>query len=248
MLIDAKTIEGLKIQATDGAIGEVDDILFDDASWTVRYFVVNTGTWFNRERVLLSPESFRGIDWDHRSVVVGLKRQQVKDSPDVSTNLPVSRFEEERLRGYYAWPTYWGDAGLGGEFGAGVMPGTVPSGLWTMRPPPVQRGEHEQLTPLPAREPVPEGNPHLRSARELRGYGIGATDGEIGHVEDVQVDDSRWTIAEIVVDTTNWWPGGNVAMSPEHVREVRWADHTLAVDLTRQQVKEAPEVAAGHHR
>ena len=37
-------------------------------------------------------------------------------------------------------------------------------------------------------------DPHLRSCRVITGYRLHATDGEIGHVEGLLVDDSTWAI------------------------------------------------------
>lgn len=248
MLIDAKTLEGFKIHATDGDVGEVHDVLFDDAQWTVRYFVVSTGSWFNRERVLLSPECVTSIDVDGRGLGVSLRRQQVKDSPDVTSDLPVSRQEEERLRSYYAWPVYWGGAGLGDTMGGAISPAVAPVAPPLM----VTRQINEDLpadeagAPPAAHESESSGDPHLRSVRELRDYGIGARDGEIGHVEDLLIDASEWTVHQLVVDTKNWWPGRKVVVSPDHIHEARWSDRTVSVDLTRDQVKNAPEFATEH--
>ena len=47
----------------------------------------------------------------------------------------------------------------------------------------------------------------LRSTREVIGYYIEATDGDIGHVEDFLIDDENWATRYMVVDTVNWWPG-----------------------------------------
>lgn len=244
MLIDARTIEGFKIQATDGPIGEVHDIWFDDAAWTVRYFVVNTGTWFNREQVLLSPESVTDIDWADRSLAVALKRQQVKDSPDVGSIQTVSRQEEERLRQYYAWPVYWSATGLGDGLGGPVSPVGLPdAALWATRP---INAPGDEATSAAADESKPAGDPHLRSVREVRNYDISAIDGEIGHVEDLVVDDEHWTINQLVVDTKNWWPGRKVTVSPDHIREVRWADGKVTVGLTRTKIKRAPEPVLEH--
>jgi hypothetical protein len=46
-------------------------------------------------------------------------------------------------------------------------------------------------------------NTHLRSAREVMGYYIEATDGDIGHVEDFILDDETWEIRYMVIDTKN---------------------------------------------
>ena len=85
---------------------------------------------------------------------------------------------------------------------------------------------------------------HLRSTQEVTGYYIGATDGEIGHVEDFIIDDESWSIRYIVVDTRNWWPGKKVLASPEWIEKVSWADSTVYVELTRAAIKSAPEYDA----
>jgi hypothetical protein len=43
---------------------------------------------------------------------------------------------------------------------------------------------------------------------------IGATDGEIGHVEDFLLDDESRAFRYLVVDTRNWWPGNKVLVAP----------------------------------
>ena len=44
MLRNVKDLRGFAIHATDGMIGEVDDLYFDDEDWAIRYLVVDTGT------------------------------------------------------------------------------------------------------------------------------------------------------------------------------------------------------------
>ena len=46
--------EQLTAHATNGELGSVDDFLFDDARWTIRYVVVSTVSLFGR-RVAISP-------------------------------------------------------------------------------------------------------------------------------------------------------------------------------------------------
>ena len=44
---DINSLIGFKIAATDGELGTVKDFYFDDHSWTIRYLIVETGTWLN---------------------------------------------------------------------------------------------------------------------------------------------------------------------------------------------------------
>ena len=58
MLWNASAINGYVIKASDGQIGTVSDFLFDDASWLVRWLVVDTGNWLSGRKVLLPPPSW----------------------------------------------------------------------------------------------------------------------------------------------------------------------------------------------
>ncbi|MBE9080437.1 PRC-barrel domain-containing protein [Romeria aff. gracilis LEGE 07310] len=55
-LRSAETLRGYKIHASDGEIGKVDQFLFDDESWTIRYLVVNTGNWL-LERLVVTTQA-----------------------------------------------------------------------------------------------------------------------------------------------------------------------------------------------
>jgi len=70
-------------------------------------------------------------------------------------------------------------------------------------------------------------DPHLRSTRQVTGYHIHATDGELGHVEDFIVDDENWAVRFLVVDTRNWLPGKKVLLSPQWIERVEWADSSV---------------------
>jgi len=91
MLRTAKDLEGCTIEATDGAIGSVEDFYFDDDQWVVRYIVVKTGNWFSNRRVLISPLSIRQAGWETGVVPASLTMEQVKNSPSIDTDKPVSR-------------------------------------------------------------------------------------------------------------------------------------------------------------
>ena len=83
-------------------------------------------------------------------------------------------------------------------------------------------------------------DPALRSANEVVGYHIQASDGQIGHVEDILVEDEDWSIHYLVADTKNWWPGRKVLISPLTVREIDWSDRQVRLGTDRQKVKDSP--------
>jgi hypothetical protein len=122
MLGRARELLGHTIGATDGALGRVHDVYFDDRHWRVRYLAAETGHWLEGRRVLLSPASVQHVDWSRRSVQVALSRRQVRDSPAVDTHKPVERQHEVALLEYYGVPCYWADGQLAGR--AAVDTGT----------------------------------------------------------------------------------------------------------------------------
>lgn len=81
---------------------------------------------------------------------------------------------------------------------------------------------------------------HLRSCQVVIGYHIHATDGDIGHVQDLLVDEHSWAIRYLIVNTSNWWGGHDVLVAPQWIEAVSWSDAKVSVDLTRQAVKDAP--------
>jgi uncharacterized protein YrrD len=52
MLTNVNHIKGLVIRATDGEIGTVDQLYFDDETWAIRYLTVATGGWLSDREVL----------------------------------------------------------------------------------------------------------------------------------------------------------------------------------------------------
>ena len=85
MLRSMQELENYTIGATDGEIGHVTDLFFDDDMWTIRYLVVETGSWLLSRKVLISPFSLMEADWQHKRLPVRISRDQVRDSPDIDT-------------------------------------------------------------------------------------------------------------------------------------------------------------------
>jgi hypothetical protein len=97
------------------------------------------------------------------------------------------------------------------------------------------------MTPEQRHNEEAHNDPHLRSAKEVAGYHVHCTDGELGHVADFIIDDETWTLRYLVIDTSNWWFGKKVLVSPRWVQEVSWAKSMVYVDLPRDTIKNSPE-------
>ena len=235
MLRSAKELHGWTLHATDGDIGHVEDLYFDDQQWTVRYLVVNTGTWLFGRRVLISPHAVTGLHWDRRAIDTRLTREQVANSPDIDTEKPVSRQQEWSYFGYYGWPIYW-SGGL--AWGAAAYPGLVVA-------PPITVRDPERLGDVGAaidqEADASHYDTHLRSTTEVSGYGVVAQDGELGHVDDFLFDERSWTIRYVVVATRNFLPGRKVVVPPGWLVSVTWSAAKVRIDHPREEIRSAPE-------
>ncbi|MEO9228497.1 MAG: PRC-barrel domain-containing protein [Devosia sp.] len=232
MLWAASKIKGYAVAASDGDVGTVSDLLFDDSSWVVRWLVVETGNWFAGRKVLLPTSTLGHADPLLQKFSVKLTRQQVKDSPDVDSERPVSRQIETDLYGHYGWYPYWGYGGYIGGYGYSY--GNFMGSPFLGSGPP-EGGEEEALQAQRGQD-----DPHLRSIAAVNGYHIHATDGEIGHIEDVLVEEADWSIRYLIVDTKNWWSGQHVLISPRSARDVSWNDRSIDLTVDRKTVKSSP--------
>ena len=237
MLRSMKDLEGYKIQATDGTVGHVKDFYFDDEAWVVRYLIVDTGTWLQSRKVLISPIGIGHPSWEQRTLPVTISRQQVKDSPDIDTEKPVSRQHELGHLSYYGYQHYWGGEDLWGGVPYPSMMMPTHSGILST---PQALLDAQRASAQAERARHQDEDPHLRSCKAVIGYRIQATDGEIGHVQGLLVDDETWAIRYLVADTSHWWLGHRVLVAPQWIGKVSWSETTVSVDLTRQQVKAAP--------
>jgi hypothetical protein len=228
MLRHASQINGYAIGASDGPIGAITDLLFDDVTWRVRWLVVDTSAFLIGPRVLLPPSALSHINHIGRQLSVQLTKQQVKNSPGVDTDEPVSRRMETNLYDYFGWSPYWSAGFYMGGYGydGGVLP---PAGLgFTPR-----AGQTEDALPA-------DGDRHLRSIREVTGYRVEARDGDVGHVADFLLEDVDWSLHYLVIDTKTWWPGKKILISPRSIEATDWQTRTLTLDVDRQQVKDSP--------
>ena len=237
MLRSMKDLENYAIGATDGEIGHVKDFYFDDDAWVIRYLVVETGSWLASRKVLISPISIHQPNWAERSLPVSITREQVRKSPDIDSEKPVSRQHEIQYFSYFGYPYYWDGGSMwgGGLYPYAMLPGY--SGFWLDRPD-RERGEKAYAKAELARHR--NDDPHLRSCQSVIGHHIHANDGDIGHVEGMLVEEDTWAIRYLVVNTSNWWMGHKVLVAPAWITGVRWQDQSVSVGVTRESVKNAP--------
>ncbi|MGD0614245.1 MAG: PRC-barrel domain-containing protein [Verrucomicrobiota bacterium] len=224
MFQSIKQLCGVKLGASDGAIGHVKDCYFDDQIWAVRYVVADTGSWLPGRQVLISPHAFGSLEQAGKVLRVNLTRKQIEDSPSIESHKPVSRQFEEEYHRYYGWPYYWQGDGLWGMSGFPIL--ELPA-----TPLPIE--------PATARGPQPaRADAHLRSTQAVDGYRLQASDGVIGHVCDFMMDAQSWAIRQLVIKTGHRFSGKEVQIPTRKVDRISYPDSTVFVNLTKEAVEQ----------
>jgi hypothetical protein len=238
MLFAVSGLEGCPVEASDGRIGAVKDFLFDDHDWKIRWMAVDASHWLPGRRVLIHPSAIAPLELPPKpalpmislpqrlEVTVRLTKDEIAAGPQTGEDEPVTRDMERLLYDYYGLDTYWGAT----HFGADLMPNSEQRIVEAA----AQRGEDDETPPV-------EDGHRLHGVVSVRGFPVHASDGDIGHVENLLADDSNWEIRYLVVATRNWWPGKVVTLAPYAVKDIDWFDRHINVNVTREQVKSAPE-------
>ena len=103
----ASEVIGYNIQAADGEIGHVKDFIVDDETLTVRYLIVDTKNWLLGKKVLVSPKWIENVSWADSTVSINLLRETIKNSPEYTDEILVTRDYENKLYHHYNQQGYW---------------------------------------------------------------------------------------------------------------------------------------------
>ena len=220
-----KSLIGHSVGATDGEIGEIEEFYFDDRSWTIRYMIVQTGELFSGHKVLIAMAALQKPDWKKKEFPVNLTIEQIKNSPYIDTDKPVSRQMEMELHGHYGWQPYWGS----NLYANG--------GMWNiMNEYPIY--SQEIIKGADSDDKHRNDDPHLRSTHAVNGYHIHALDGDIGHVHDFIIDDTSWQLKYFIIDTHNYFGGKKVLMDVKKIKEIQWDNNKIIVNISVMEVKD----------
>jgi hypothetical protein len=178
MLHRERRLKGALVRGTDGDLGVLEGLYFDDQQWSIRHLVVQRESALNDGAVLVSPASIQA-DWNIAMLHASVSRNEVRDSPAFTASA---------------------DQTIATAADAG----------------------------------------QVRLTDQIIGFHIKATDGEIGHVDDLLIDEATWRISYLLVDTSNWIGGKWVAIAPHVLRSIDWHAGTVDVAITRDAVKESP--------
>ncbi|MEI6558428.1 MAG: PRC-barrel domain-containing protein [Rhodospirillaceae bacterium] len=211
MLRSMKELFGYSVAALDGPLGTLEDFLFDERTHDLRYLVADTGGWFNRRHLLVTPAAFGRTRWPARDFPVRITCAQAAASPVMVVDAPLSRQHEVALHTFFEWMPYWLTHANGVPTAHVAPPGGAA---------------------LPS--------PVLCRAQRLIGYQLEASDSRIGHIVDFLVDDEVWRMQHLVVDTEAWGDPRTVMVSLAVFTGIDAGAETVKVDLTERLVRESP--------
>jgi uncharacterized protein YrrD len=217
-------LTAFSVSASDGEIGSINDILFDDTNWRVRYLVIRSGGWLDERMVLVIPHAFLSADLTERAIQLPLSREQIQQSPAIDTDPPVYR--QQALAAATVFPPMWA------TYSGMYEPFLFPYALLGMRD--VENGAADK-------PPQYHHDPHLRSAHEVIGYRIEDDAGEAGQVTDLILDDEDWTIRYAVIQTGSWFARKQTLAPTSNMAEISWHRRVLKTTLLREQLVSGPE-------
>jgi hypothetical protein len=175
--------------------------------------------------VLISPHAFGNFYQDGDWLPVKLTRKQIENSPAIESHRPVSRQYEAEYYRYYGYPSYWNGVEMWGAAGFPVVP----------LPNLAQNKEESRFGSFK------DEDPNLRSTKALDGYHIQTEERQIGHVTDFVIDDKRWAICHLVIETGHWFFGKEIVISPNDIGRISYEESIVFVNATEDSIREAPQ-------
>jgi hypothetical protein len=124
------------------------------------------------------------------------------------------------LHSYYQWPFYWEAVGVSAYPFVDMVS--------EMKK---KEAENEKVHPM-------------HSVKQMLGLSIRARDGIIGTLDDFIVEDEKWNMLYLVIDTSTLLPGKKVIVSPQWIENIRWTESDVEMDLNQETIKNSPEYDA----
>ena len=227
-------LDNFAIDANDGKVGKVTDFYFDDRRWVIRYLVVDIGSALKSHKVLLSPARIKHLNKEEKTITVDMSLNEIANSPCIDTRHALPSHYEIDYLSYHGYAFNWDRNSQ-----KPVSIDDETSAIFDETLGQKSASAQDVLVSIDSVRRM-YGDRHLRSYQEIIGYCIQANDGDIGYLKSVLIDDDTWNIKCCIVKTSNWWFGHHVFITPQAIRDISWGSTKIYVDMTQQQVKEAP--------
>lgn len=218
-MLYSSNIKEMNIRATDGDIGKIKDIYFND-NWNIRFTVVDTRKWLPGRKVLLPLHIFHPINYESEYVEVDYDKDQIRNSPPVPEDEHFTPDDQGNVLDYFGWNMYKDNAvSTGGH-----------SPLVTFDHPDVEQKNVPEEPHLNRNEIL--SNDTLRSEEETLDFKVHAKDGKIGNIVDFICDENNnWKITYIVVQNSeNMTENELYIYRTEQIQTVDWFERDLYIN------------------
>lgn len=88
---------GYGVEARDGDIGQVSDLLVPEENWIIRYAVVDTGNWLPGKKVLIATDWLQSVDWHGKKITTQLSQKQIETSTPYDPSITFDKAYQEEL-------------------------------------------------------------------------------------------------------------------------------------------------------
>lgn len=208
---NAKDLTGFTVQATDGRLGTVQDIYFDDRSWTIRYLKVLAD---GRDRHFLVPvPAFKQPHWEKREFDLNVTKERIGRGPGLDIDAPVTFDHELQLAQFYEWPVYPGpshEVPTRGELSSPEMQTAVIDDELSER--------------------------QLLGVNEVAGYRVLASGEGIGRLAGLVIDDIFWTVSYLAVDLDGAAGSGTILVGPDMIGDILTERSEVTTTLLKENV------------
>jgi hypothetical protein len=215
----ATALKEYTLSCLNGKIGKVRDFYLDDRFWAIRYLVVDMEDLLPGRQVLISPYAVVTLNRTKQTITLDITRNQIKQSPLLSNDEPVTREFEEACLQHYGWPKYWGDSGMSGFHSHFV---------------------HDKKKQRAFGRNRRQWEARLQSTHDLIGRSIRAVDGDIGPIVDCVIDEETWAIRYWIIDAGQLSPR-RTALSPQWIDGPSWNEQKVFINLSCEIVRQSPE-------
>ena len=100
-LRSSKVVSRYHVMAVDGEIGQIEDGIVEDQTWTIKYVVSTVGNWWSAKKVLLPTEWILWVSAAESNVYVSLTRNTISTAPAFDPEKPLTDDLEIALYNHY---------------------------------------------------------------------------------------------------------------------------------------------------
>ena len=205
ILRSSDTLIGSCVVATDGEVGRIRSLLFDDHSWAVSYLVIAAGSWTRRRDVALALPVAERLRWVDNSLGIQCTRDHVFNSPGANSG---------------NWDLLCRSAAT--QQRTGVLERWRKSGF----------REESTLLQAPDQSSGKIMSPRFRSTMELLDYCLWSRDKEIGRLHGFLLDENSWQLKYLLVKAENCTYRQSVLVPTRSIESISENDRRVSVNQT----------------